>query len=143
MRGGARGWGGRKTTREGKKERKEAADPTPRDAGLGARHVDRRRGRRGQGVGGRRAAHDRRRRRRSGEPTPRTPHSWPRGADRARGQGDVVVLDPAENGAVCVPAGRLAEVLALLPRLVAADARVLADVEAGVEVGEAFRRHRG
>ena len=57
-------------------------------------------------------------------------------------QGDVVMVDPAENGIVVVPRGRLDEVLVLLPRLVEADERALADVESGGSVGDAFARYR-
>jgi hypothetical protein len=53
------------------------------------------------------------------------------------------MLDPAERGAVSVPARLLDRVLALVPRLVAADEKVIADVEAGGSVAEAFKAHRG
>jgi regulator of RNase E activity RraA len=57
--------------------------------------------------------------------------------------GDIVMIDPFENGAVAVPQGKVDELLELLPKLVGADERVIADVEAGVSVQEAFKRHRG
>ncbi len=53
------------------------------------------------------------------------------------------MLDPAERGAVSVPARLLDRVLALVPRLVAADEKVIRDVEAGGTVAEAFKAHRG
>ncbi|KAL5346465.1 hypothetical protein ACLOAV_008736 [Pseudogymnoascus australis] len=54
--------------------------------------------------------------------------------------GDVVVADP-ENGVVVIPAERVGEVLALLPRLGEADVKVKEAVR-GMAVGEAFRRFR-
>ncbi|OCL00202.1 DlpA domain-containing protein [Cenococcum geophilum 1.58] len=56
--------------------------------------------------------------------------------------GDIIVIDPSENGIVSIPQTKLDAVLELLPRLVAADEKVIEDVEKGVDVGEAFRRHR-
>lgn len=56
--------------------------------------------------------------------------------------GDIVMMDPAENGAVVVPLGKLEELLGLLPKLVGADEKVIADVEQGTSVEEAFKRHR-
>ena len=56
--------------------------------------------------------------------------------------GDIVMIDPAENGVVAVPKGKIDELLELLPKLVAADEKVIADVEQGVSVQEAFKRHR-
>ncbi|OCK80298.1 RraA-like protein [Lepidopterella palustris CBS 459.81] len=56
--------------------------------------------------------------------------------------GDIIILDPAENGVVSIPKSKLDAVLRLLPRMVAADEKVMEDVEKGVEVAEAFRRHR-
>lgn len=52
------------------------------------------------------------------------------------------MIDPSENGIVSIPQTKLDAVLELLPRLVAADEKVMEDVENGVDVGEAFRRHR-
>jgi hypothetical protein len=52
------------------------------------------------------------------------------------------MIDPSENGAVCIPANRLDDVLAILPKLTAADEKVILDVGAGMTVGDAFRRHR-
>jgi regulator of RNase E activity RraA len=57
--------------------------------------------------------------------------------------GDIVMIDPYENGVVAVPRGKVEELLAILPKLVEADEKVIADVEAGVSVQEAFKRHRG
>ncbi|KAF2853321.1 RraA-like protein [Plenodomus tracheiphilus IPT5] len=57
--------------------------------------------------------------------------------------GDIVMIDPEENGVVAVPLGKVEELLELLPNLVGADEKVIADVEQGVSVAEAFRRHRG
>lgn len=56
--------------------------------------------------------------------------------------GDVLVADLAERGCVVVPAGKLGEVVEMLPRLRDADEAVVRDVKAGVDVTEAFRRHR-
>jgi len=56
--------------------------------------------------------------------------------------GDIVMIDPLENGVVAVPQGKVEELLELLPKLVEADERVIADVEAGVSVQEAFKKHR-
>lgn len=57
--------------------------------------------------------------------------------------GDIVMIDPFENGVVAVPRGKVEELLDLLPKLVGADERVIADVEAGFSVQEAFKKHRG
>jgi regulator of RNase E activity RraA len=56
--------------------------------------------------------------------------------------GDIVMIDPFENGVVAVPKGKVDELLELLPKLVGADEKVIADVEAGVSVQEAFKSHR-
>ncbi|PVH98998.1 DlpA domain-containing protein [Periconia macrospinosa] len=56
--------------------------------------------------------------------------------------GDIIMMDPAENGAVAIPKGKLDEILELLPKIVAADEKVLEDVKQGVPVAEAFKRHR-
>jgi regulator of RNase E activity RraA len=56
--------------------------------------------------------------------------------------GDLVMMDPLENGVVVIPQDKVDDVLELLPKLVAADEKVLRDVEAGVSVAEAFMRHR-
>lgn len=50
--------------------------------------------------------------------------------------------DPVE-GIVVIPAGLLDEVLGLMPKLVEADDKVMADVDKGVSVFEAFQKHRG
>lgn len=57
--------------------------------------------------------------------------------------GDIVMIDPFENGVVAVPQGKVDELLELLPKLVAADEKVVEDVEKGVSVQEAFKKHRG
>ena len=57
--------------------------------------------------------------------------------------GDIVMIDPFENGVVAVPQGKVEELLELLPKLVGADEKVIADVEQGVSVQEAFAKHRG
>ena len=54
-----------------------------------------------------------------------------------------MMVDPAELGAVCIPAKLLDKVLEMLPRLVSADEKVMKDVEAGMTVKEAFKLHRG
>ncbi|KAF3006500.1 hypothetical protein E8E13_004701 [Curvularia kusanoi] len=56
--------------------------------------------------------------------------------------GDIIMIDPFENGVVAVPQDRVEELLELLPKLVSADEKVIADVEAGISVQEAFKRHR-
>lgn len=56
--------------------------------------------------------------------------------------GDIIVCDEGEKGSVVIPLSQLDEVLELLPGLKEADEKCIADVEAGVEVREAFRRHR-
>lgn len=57
--------------------------------------------------------------------------------------GDIVMIDPFENGVVAVPRGKVDELLAILPKLVDADEKVIADVEAGSSVQEAFKKYRG
>lgn len=57
--------------------------------------------------------------------------------------GDIVMIDPFENGVVAVPQGKVDELLEILPTLVGADEKVIADVKLGVSVQEAFKRHRG
>jgi regulator of RNase E activity RraA len=56
--------------------------------------------------------------------------------------GDIVMIDPGENGVVAIPQEKLDEVLELLPKLVGADEKVIEDVERGVSVAEAFKWHR-
>ncbi|KNG44760.1 hypothetical protein TW65_08286 [Stemphylium lycopersici] len=56
--------------------------------------------------------------------------------------GDIVMIDPAENGVVAVPQAKVDALLELLPTLVEADDKVAADVGSGVSVEEAFKRHR-
>jgi regulator of RNase E activity RraA len=55
--------------------------------------------------------------------------------------GDLIFLD-AINGVVAIPQDKVAEVIDLLPKLVSADDRVKEDVDQGVSVNEAFKRHR-
>ncbi|KAB2575435.1 Ribonuclease E inhibitor RraA/Dimethylmenaquinone methyltransferase [Lasiodiplodia theobromae] len=57
--------------------------------------------------------------------------------------GDVVMLDPAENSAVVIPKDKVDAVLELIPKLVDADEKCMADVLAGGTVKEAFAKHRG
>jgi regulator of RNase E activity RraA len=57
--------------------------------------------------------------------------------------GDLAVLDEAEKGIVVIPREKLAEVAELLPGLKEADDAVLRDVRDGVDLKEAFQRHRG
>ena len=47
------------------------------------------------------------------------------------------------NGVVVIPLEKVGEVVEMLPRIVEADDRVKEDVEKGVSVQEAFKRHRG
>ncbi|KAL1297344.1 hypothetical protein AAFC00_004889 [Neodothiora populina] len=57
-------------------------------------------------------------------------------------EGDILFADASERGVVVIPRNRLSELLEMLPAVKAADDAVFADVEAGVSVQEAFRRHR-
>ncbi|KAF1829526.1 DlpA domain-containing protein [Decorospora gaudefroyi] len=57
--------------------------------------------------------------------------------------GDIIMIDPFENGVVAVPQAKVEALLELLPKLVQADEKVMTDVQQGVSVEEAFRRHRG
>jgi regulator of RNase E activity RraA len=56
--------------------------------------------------------------------------------------GDIIMIDPLENGVVVVPKGKVEELLDLLPKLVEADEKVIQDVGRGVSIEEAFRKHR-
>lgn len=56
--------------------------------------------------------------------------------------GDILCADESERGCVVVPREKLEELMAMLPGLKEADDRCVADVQAGVDVTEAFRRHR-
>ncbi|CAI6319858.1 unnamed protein product [Periconia digitata] len=56
--------------------------------------------------------------------------------------GDIIMIDPLENGVVAIPQDKLREVLELLPKLTSEDAKVIDDVEEGVSVKDAFERHR-
>lgn len=55
--------------------------------------------------------------------------------------GDIVFCDDV-NGIVVIPQERLSEVISLLPRMTKADQHVEADVEVGMTVKEAFKKHR-
>ncbi|KAK2768424.1 hypothetical protein FQN54_000279 [Arachnomyces sp. PD_36] len=55
--------------------------------------------------------------------------------------GDIVFCDPVQ-GVVVIPKSLLEDVLALMPKLVAADDKVKQDVLKGSTVFEAFRKHR-
>jgi regulator of RNase E activity RraA len=57
--------------------------------------------------------------------------------------GDIIMIDPFEKGVVAVPKEKVEALLELLPKLVGADEDVIHDVERGVSVAEAFKRHRG
>lgn len=61
------------------------------------------------------------------------------GADPVKG--DVIFADPLE-GVVLIPQQILDEVLALMPKLVEADNKVMKDVVNGGNVFEAFKAHR-
>jgi regulator of RNase E activity RraA len=56
--------------------------------------------------------------------------------------GDVVMIDPPENGVVVIPRNKLEEVLEMVPKLVEADEKVMQDVERGGSVKEAFAKFR-
>jgi regulator of RNase E activity RraA len=56
--------------------------------------------------------------------------------------GDLAFCDP-RNGVVIIPQGKVAEVISMLPDLVAADDRVKEEVKQGMSVQEAFKKHRG
>jgi hypothetical protein len=56
-------------------------------------------------------------------------------------QGDIIFCDPLE-GVVAIPRLLLTDVLELMPKLVAQDDKVKKDVEHGVSVFDAFKRHR-
>lgn len=56
--------------------------------------------------------------------------------------GDVAFSDSV-NGVVVIPRDKVDAVLELLPQLTSADEKVKRDVQEGVSVREAFRRHRG
>ncbi|GAB7350473.1 hypothetical protein MBLNU459_g1070t1 [Dothideomycetes sp. NU459] len=57
--------------------------------------------------------------------------------------GDILFVDSEERGAVVIPQDKLDEVLKMLPGLKAADDAVVADVQMGMNVQEAFKKHRG
>ncbi|PYI21800.1 RraA-like protein, partial [Aspergillus violaceofuscus CBS 115571] len=51
--------------------------------------------------------------------------------------GDFIILDPEENGAVCIPQDRVAAVLQMIPEMAAKDEMKMANVVAGMSVVEA------
>lgn len=55
---------------------------------------------------------------------------------------DIIFLDPV-NGTVCIPAGQVGAVIAMLPGLLEADEKVKKEVLQGMSVQEAFQKHRG
>lgn len=57
--------------------------------------------------------------------------------------GDIMVADEAERGITVIPKDKLVDTMRLLPELKEADDNVLKDVQAGVGLSEAFKRHRG
>ncbi|KAB8299854.1 hypothetical protein EYC80_000100 [Monilinia laxa] len=56
--------------------------------------------------------------------------------------GDLAFCDP-KNGVVIIPRAKVADVISILPSLVAADDRVKEEVKKGMSVQEAFKKHRG
>jgi hypothetical protein len=58
------------------------------------------------------------------------------------GQGDIIFCDPLE-GVVVIPRFLLEDCLQLMPKLVEADDLVKKDVDRGMTVSEAFKKHRG
>jgi regulator of RNase E activity RraA len=56
--------------------------------------------------------------------------------------GDLLCADEGERGLVVIPQEKVEELMSILPGLKEADERCVADVQAGVEVSETFRRHR-
>lgn len=56
--------------------------------------------------------------------------------------GDIIIIDEEEKGVVVVPLIKVDQVLDILPKLVAADEKVMKDVEKGVSVRDAFKKHR-
>jgi regulator of RNase E activity RraA len=56
-------------------------------------------------------------------------------------QGDIVFCDPLE-GVVVIPKDLLDDLLELVPKLIAQDDKVKADVEKGLSAFEAMQKHR-
>ncbi len=56
-------------------------------------------------------------------------------------QGDIIFCDPVE-GVVVIPRGLLDDTIELVPKLVAADGKVLQAVQGGMGVAEAFKTYR-
>ncbi|KAJ5703681.1 RraA-like protein [Penicillium malachiteum] len=52
---------------------------------------------------------------------------------------DIILLDPAENGAICIPKDKLDQVLEMLPGIAAADERKMGHVLNGMSVEEAAK----
>lgn len=61
---------------------------------------------------------------------------------RKRLKGDIVFCEP-EEGVAVIPHALFDDVLALMPKLVAADDKVKEDVVNGSAVFDAFKKHRG
>ncbi len=55
--------------------------------------------------------------------------------------GDLIFSD-TRNGVVVIPQDKVTQLVSMLPDLVAADDRVKDEVEKGMTVQEAFKRHR-
>ncbi|KAH8149365.1 uncharacterized protein LAJ45_06444 [Morchella importuna] len=56
--------------------------------------------------------------------------------------GDIVFAD-SKNGVVIIPAAHLVQVVGMLPKMVAADAKAMEDVRSGKKIYDAFKKHRG
>lgn len=56
--------------------------------------------------------------------------------------GDIVFCDSV-NGVVVIPREKIEEVVELIPRITAADDKIIVDVGKGMSVREAFNLHRG
>ena len=56
--------------------------------------------------------------------------------------GDLVFSDSV-NGVIVIPQDKVSELVSILPGLVEADDRVKEDVQTGMTVQEAFKKHRG
>lgn len=56
-------------------------------------------------------------------------------------EGDIAYID--EGGVVIIPRDKVGSVLDMLPALISADEGARADVLKGMELGAAFKKHRG
>ncbi|ETS84438.1 hypothetical protein PFICI_02463 [Pestalotiopsis fici W106-1] len=56
-------------------------------------------------------------------------------------EGDIIVLDPAENGALCIPKDKVDQVLELVARLVELDRKTMADIALGCSVEETSQKY--